>query len=226
MALQNSLLPVAQDSTQTLPPSVARDLTNTDIQRIQGSLDHSVSDNTQAMYASAWRAFQTWTRARGVLAMPASTSVVAAYLAHLAEERRLSVETIRLHKAALAAVHKPAGHEDPTDSEGVRKVMQGISRTHGRSQRQAKPLTAEALAAVKATAKSRRALGTWAPTEDVRNRLNGPHGGERWSRPAIGAQRRIAPALRGRRANLGRRGAARKRIGAAAGAPVQDRLRG
>ena len=46
MALQKSLLPVAQDSTQTLPPAAARDLTNTVIQRIQASLDHSVSDNT------------------------------------------------------------------------------------------------------------------------------------------------------------------------------------
>ena len=41
MALQKSLLPVAQDSTQTLPPAGVRDLTNTDIQRIQASLDHS-----------------------------------------------------------------------------------------------------------------------------------------------------------------------------------------
>ena len=69
MALQKSLLPVAQDSTQTLPPAAARDLTNTVIQRIQASLDHSVSDNTRKMYASAWRAFQSWTRARGILAM-------------------------------------------------------------------------------------------------------------------------------------------------------------
>ena len=107
MALQNSLLPIAQDSTQTLPPSVARDLTNTDIQRIQGSLDHSVSDNTRAMYASEWRAFQTWTRAPGVLAMPASTSLVAAYLAHLAEERRLSMATIRLHRPPWPAGTSP-----------------------------------------------------------------------------------------------------------------------
>ena len=38
--------------------------------------------------------------------------------------------------------------------------MQGISRTRGRAQSQAKPLTAEALATVKATARSRRSLGT------------------------------------------------------------------
>ena len=37
--------------------------------------------------------------------------------------------------------------------------MKGIARAHGKAQRQAKPLTAEALAAVKATAKSRRTLG-------------------------------------------------------------------
>ena len=36
--------------------------------------------------------------------------------------------------------------------------MKGIARTHGRSQRQAKPLTAEALAAVRATANTRRPL--------------------------------------------------------------------
>ena len=37
--------------------------------------------------------------------------------------------------------------------------MKGIARAHGKPQKQAKPLTAEALAAVKATAKSRRSLG-------------------------------------------------------------------
>ena len=62
--------------------------------------------------------------------------------------------TVRLHKAALAAVHKANGHDDPTDNEGVRRILQGISR----AQRQAKPLTAEALAAVKAIANSRRSL--------------------------------------------------------------------
>ena len=66
--------------------------------------------------------------------------------------------TIRLHKAALAAIHKAAGHPDPADNEGVRRIMQGIARAHGKAQRQAKPLTAEALAAVKATARSRRPL--------------------------------------------------------------------
>ena len=54
-----------------------------------------------------------------------STALVAAYLTQLAEERRVSVATVRLHRAALAAIHKAHSHEDPTDHEGVRQVMKG-----------------------------------------------------------------------------------------------------
>ena len=129
------------------------------------------------MYASAWRSFQAWTQARGNLSFPAAPPVVAAYLAHLAEERQMSVATIRLHKAALAAIHKANGHPDPTDNEGVRRIMQGIARAHGKGQKQARPSTAEALAAVKATP------GGAAPWEtgNARNRRNGPPGGPGWT---------------------------------------------
>ena len=67
--------------------------------------------------------------------------------------------TVRLHKSALAAIHKAADHPDPTDNEAVRQIMKGIARAHGKAQRQAKPLTAEALAAVKATAGIKRPFG-------------------------------------------------------------------
>ena len=132
MALQNPLIPAPINQPSDNPPAPATGLTTDDLARLRHSLDSSVSDNTRKMYASAWRSFQVWTLGRGNLSLPASPQLVAAYLAHLAEERNLSVATIRLHKAALAAVHK---------------TMKGIGRTHGRTQRQAKPLTAEALAA-------------------------------------------------------------------------------
>ena len=49
--------------------------------------------------------------------MLASPPLVAAYLAWLVEEqRRLSAATIRLLKAALAAIHKASGHPAPTVS--------------------------------------------------------------------------------------------------------------
>ena len=159
MALQNPLLPIPQDRTEALPPVPGTGLTNADLARLRRSLDSSVSDNTRTMYNSAWRAFEAWAQARGALAMPASPPLAAAYLSHLAEERRLSVATIRLHKAALAAIHKATGHADPTDNEAVRQIMKGIARAHGKSQKQARPLTAEALAAVKATAGIKRPFG-------------------------------------------------------------------
>ncbi len=92
--------------------------------------------------------------------MPASPALVAAYLSHLVEDRHLSVATVRLHRAAIAAIHKSNGHQDPTDNEGVRRVMKGTARAHGRAAKQAKPLTAEVLAAVRATAPAKRPLGT------------------------------------------------------------------
>ena len=156
--MQNSLLPSPQNPGASLPPAGAG-LTKADMARLRSSLDSSVSDNTRAMYNSAWRAFETWAQTRGALSLPASPPLVAAYLAHLAEELRLSVATVRLNKAALAAVHRAAGHPDPTDNEGVRQAIKGIARAHGKVQKQARPLTAEALAAVKATAGIKRPFG-------------------------------------------------------------------
>ena len=72
--------------------------------------------------------------------MPARPELVAAFLTELAEQG-LSVATLRLQKAALGRAHRSIGHPDPTDMEGVRGVMAGIAREHGRPQRQAKPLT-------------------------------------------------------------------------------------
>ena len=159
MALQNPLIPAPANQPSANPPASTSSLTTADLARLRHSLDSSVSDNTRKMYASAWRGFEAWAQARGTLPLPASPPLIAAYLAHLAEERRLSVATVRLHKAALAAIHKAAGHPDPTDNKGVRQIMQGIARAHGKGQKQARPLTAEALAAVKATARGRRQLG-------------------------------------------------------------------
>ena len=159
MTLQNPLLPVPVDEPNVTSPATPTGLNNADLVRLRRSLDSSVSDNTRAMYNSAWRSFESWAHGRGALSLPASPPLVAAYLAHLAEERRLSVATVRLHKAALAAVHKASGHPDPTDNEPVKQIMKGIARAHGRPQKQARPLTAEALAAVKATAGIKRPFG-------------------------------------------------------------------
>ena len=105
---------------------------------LRHSLAHSISPNTRAAYASSWCSFQAWCQAPRGSPPTGLAPLAAAYLSYLAQERRLSVVTIRLHKAALAAVHRAAGHDDPTDNEVVRRGLQGIPRAHGR------PLTSEA----------------------------------------------------------------------------------
>ena len=93
MALQHPLIPApAKDHSL---PTPAAGLTTADLARLRHSLDSSVSDNTRKMYASAWHSFEAWAQARGVLPLPASPPLIAAYLAYLAEERRLSVATIQ-----------------------------------------------------------------------------------------------------------------------------------
>ena len=127
-------------------------LTVQDQRRIKDVLDSSTSANTRRAYNQAWRRFEAWAADHGHgHPLPATPELVAALLAELAEEGK-SVATVRLTKSALAAVHRSTGHQDPTDNEGVRKVMAGIARVNGRPQRQTKPLTENALAAVKATA--------------------------------------------------------------------------
>ena len=131
-------------------------LTLLDQARVRRALESSTSANTRRAYNQAWHRFVAWMKARGHgHPMPAAPDLAAAFLAELAEEGK-SVATLRLQKAALAKVHRSAGHQDPTENEGVRQVMAGIARDNGRPQRQAKPLTAEALTAVKATAKTPR----------------------------------------------------------------------
>ena len=130
MTQQQDLLPVNITPSEQALPAAAEGLGPTDLQRIRQSLDSSVTENTRASYRSAWKDFERWAQARATLAMPASPALIAAYLSHLAEDRRLSVATVRLHLAALAAIHKAAGHPDPTDNESVRQIMKGIARRH------------------------------------------------------------------------------------------------
>ena len=156
-------------------------LTVQDQRRIQEALDSSTSANTRRAYNQAWRRFEAWAKDRGRgHPLPASPELVAAFLPELAEEGK-SVATLRLTKSALAAVHRSTGYQDPTDNEGVRKVMAGIARVNGRPQRQAKPLTETALAAVKATAGGSPGDTRAEPSE---LRTPGLHGeGARWTSP-------------------------------------------
>ena len=62
-----------------------------------------------------------------------------------------SLSTVRLAVSAIVDAHRRVGLESPVNA-GVTETLRGLARRVGASQRQAKPLDANSLAAIKATA--------------------------------------------------------------------------
>ena len=111
----------------------------------------SRSPNTRRSYQVAWRAWEAWARGRGYPPMPAGAETVAEYLTARAAAGA-GASTLGMALAAIAAAHGAAGETDPTRSEGVRRTAAGLRReSSGRAQRQARPLTETALAAITAS---------------------------------------------------------------------------
>ena len=128
-----------------------------DVGRVREALAASRSPATRRAYASQWRMFTAWTEDRGLSNLPADPSVVAAYLTERAGSG-VSVATVQLSRAAIAAAHTDSNLEDPCAHPGVRRAMSGLSRMFGRPPRQASPLTSDIAAAIRATARRPRRL--------------------------------------------------------------------
>ena len=114
------------------------------------ALENAQSENTRRNYAGQYRKFRAWCEREDQSALPAQPEVVAAYAAELAEDGK-SMSTIRLAVAAIVDAHRSVGLESP-QTTGVTETLRGLSRQLGVSQKQARPLDADALAAIRATA--------------------------------------------------------------------------
>jgi hypothetical protein len=126
-------------------------------QMLPGTLSDAEIDATMA-FAEAEKAASTraaYTPATGVTsppgvppgapqALPAHVGIVAAYLSGLADSGR-KASTIGRRAAAIGYRHKMAGHEPPTNQEGVRAVLRGIRRTLGAAREGKAPATADVL---------------------------------------------------------------------------------
>ena len=141
-------------------------LTDEQRRRVADALENSQSENTRRSYGSQFRKFGAWCEREGQSSLPASPEVVAAYVAELAEEGK-SMSTIRLAVSAIVDAHRRVGLESPV-STGVGQTLRGLARQVGASQRQAKPLDADALAAIRATALApRKARGGSLESKDT-----------------------------------------------------------
>ena len=124
------------------------------VERVAEAVEAAQRPATRRNYRQAWDRFAAWCAGEGLDALPADPVTVGAYLAVRAESRSLA--TVRLDRAAISDRHRRAGHPTPTRSEGVRRTVKGLANVHadaGRHvERQAPGLTADCLAAIRATA--------------------------------------------------------------------------
>jgi integrase len=127
-----------------LPPATLAVL-EAEAQAARDFARESVSGATRRGYASDWRAFAGWCRARGLDSMPAAPDTVALYLAAMAQEGQ---KTATIHRAltAISVNHRNAGHDSPRRDAGVRAVFRGILRQRGERPTKKRALTHELLA--------------------------------------------------------------------------------
>jgi integrase len=95
---------------------------------------------TRTAYAADWKDFAAWCAARAATPLPAHQGLVAAYLSALAQSGR-KASIIGRRAAAIAHRHKLAGHEPPTNGEGVKTTLRGIRRSIGTARLQKAPAT-------------------------------------------------------------------------------------
>jgi site-specific recombinase XerD len=132
----HDLIPI--DAT---PPGT---LTTAEIDATMAYAQAETAEATRRAYRSDWSDFTTWCAAHNATPLPAHVGIVAAYLSHLATTG-LKASTIGRRAAAINHRHKLAGHEPPTNGEGVKATLRGIRRTLGTAPDQKAAITANTL---------------------------------------------------------------------------------
>ena len=97
---------------------------------IRGVMDaeqDSYSASTRRNYEGAWRLSARWAEREGFDALRAKPETVAVYLAERAADG-LSPSSLRMDRAAIRYHHSEAGHANPANNEGVRRVLRGLTR--------------------------------------------------------------------------------------------------
>ena len=107
----------------------------------------SRAPRTLDAYRLQFGTFAAWCTSRGLEALPALPTTVAAYLVARVDAGR-KVASIGLALSAIGAVHKTAGHVSPTVHPAVTATWEGIRRTLGTAQRRAAPAAVDELRAM------------------------------------------------------------------------------
>ena len=143
-------------TTNPFAVQAAEHLDDGHIAAIAAAVERSRRPATRQAYAGAWSRFREWAGAEGLQTLPAEPVTVAAYLTRRAANG-LSMASLAMDRKAISHYHRRAGFPTPTATEGVRRTFAGLTNQaveEGRNEpRQARGLTAEALAAIRRTAR-------------------------------------------------------------------------
>ncbi len=128
-------------ATSKQPTDLPHGLTLDDALRVAAALDAAHAESTRIVYAHTWRVWERWCTGRGISALPADPSALAAYLVERAATGT-AVASLNMACTAIRHMHRQHGLANPAEHELVRQVRLGLRRTYGTApQRLARPLT-------------------------------------------------------------------------------------
>ncbi len=118
-------------------------------QQTRDYISASIAPATKRAYASDWRDFDVWCRGHGLRSLPSEPETIAVYISERAAGLRPS--TLERRLSAISQIHSAAGHDSPTQSPVVRRVMGGVRRVQGAAPAAKMPLTVADLRRIIAT---------------------------------------------------------------------------
>jgi site-specific recombinase XerD len=102
------------------------------------------SANTQKGYASDWRAFEAWCRARGIAPLAAPGNRVAVYLSDM-QRAGSKLASIERALSSIASRLLETGAPSPREDGAVRATMKGLRRTMKSAQTRKAPAVSDVL---------------------------------------------------------------------------------
>lgn len=105
-------------------------------------LQQSLSDSTRKFYGIDLRIFRNWCESLDVIALPATSEMIARFLATQANIGIKPATLIR-RLAAIRMAHEVLGYASPTQDKGVKAMLKGIKREKGTAPRKKAPATVE-----------------------------------------------------------------------------------
>jgi integrase len=119
--------------------------------RTRARIADGVPANTRRAYARQWSAFTLWCGEHGRVALPATAHTLAEYTTHLCDAGRAPA-SVEQAIAAVRTMHRLAGHAGQPATEPARLALRAYKRGRaeagGRGQREAPPITIDALRAM------------------------------------------------------------------------------